>query len=463
MTRFPIRRRVAALLGALLLSSCVDFPLPGGLTAPPPPAPHVLARSAEVHEAVLQAQGLLDAPALQAYVGQVGQRVASATPWTGFDWHFSVLDSAEANAFALPGGYVYLTRGVLPYLNSEAELAGVIAHEIGHVVAHHGAAALTGARDGAAALKALAPGWTGGQGEARELEASRLAAGYLARAGYVPQALVSGMATLEQHARWVAASAAPAGLSGRGHHAVLGARPASDARLRQAVALAERQIMMSSPREGRDAYGRMIEGLAFGERSQIRVSEDNLLLHVGCGLALQLPQHWRVEHDALRVRASHPEGDAWLEWRVGAGAAEDALQEAFRFDAGVRQSAGTLAGQPAQFAAGTQAGQPVIAAAVMREGRICLVGGIARDAAVYARERSTLRGAINSLRVLATDEREALKPHRIRLLAAQPGMTLAALAQRSPLGPQAEAQLRLLNGLYPKGEPKPGQLLKIVQ
>jgi len=81
--------------------------------------------------------GHYDAATLQEYVSQVGQRIASHSPRTDLKYHFEILDTAEVNAFALPGGRIYITRGLLAYLNSEPQLAAVLAHEVGHVVARH--------------------------------------------------------------------------------------------------------------------------------------------------------------------------------------------------------------------------------------------------------------------------------------------------------------------------------------
>ena len=77
-------------------------------------------------------------PALQSYVDRVGQKVAAHSHRPNIHYHFTVLDTPEINAFALPGGYVYITRGILAYLNSEAEMAAVLGHEVGHVTARHG-------------------------------------------------------------------------------------------------------------------------------------------------------------------------------------------------------------------------------------------------------------------------------------------------------------------------------------
>jgi len=92
---------------------------------------------AEEAKKVEQEMGLLQDPALTDYVGQLGQRLAKESPRQDVTYQFYVADMAEPNAFALPGGYVYVTRGLLALSNSEEELAGVVGHEIGHVAARH--------------------------------------------------------------------------------------------------------------------------------------------------------------------------------------------------------------------------------------------------------------------------------------------------------------------------------------
>ena len=88
---------------------------------------------------VRREMGVYQDAELQRYVESVGQRLARNSQRPTLDWHFAVVDQPAINAFALPGGYIYLTRGILPFLNSEAQLAGVLGHEIGHVTARHSA------------------------------------------------------------------------------------------------------------------------------------------------------------------------------------------------------------------------------------------------------------------------------------------------------------------------------------
>src|SRR5512134_392075 len=93
----------------------------------------------EMDVQVRREMGVYNDPELQRYVESIGMRLAKASERPNLPWHFTVVDEPAVNAFALPGGYIYLTRGILPFLDNEAQLAGVLGHEIGHVTARHAA------------------------------------------------------------------------------------------------------------------------------------------------------------------------------------------------------------------------------------------------------------------------------------------------------------------------------------
>ncbi len=169
---------------------------------------------------VEQEMGLLADPALVAYVQGVGQRLAAQSPRRDVEYRFQVVDRTEPNAFALPGGYVYVTRGLLVFVNSEDELAGVIGHEIGHVAARHSVQQISRAAPlavvtgiGAAVTGVVSPGLgraVGGAGAAaselilapysrdQEREADRVGQGLAAAAGWDPAGLPAFLKTLSR-------------------------------------------------------------------------------------------------------------------------------------------------------------------------------------------------------------------------------------------------------------------------
>mgnify|MGYP003340275749 CR=1 FL=1 len=134
-----VSRPAAALMLALaaLVAGCATNPVTHKreLVLVTPAQEAALGR--EGHTATLAEYGAYDDAALAAYVDSVGRRVARASDQPGLPWRFTILDDAVVNAFALPGGYIYVTRGLLAHLQSEAQLAGVLGHEIGHVTRRH--------------------------------------------------------------------------------------------------------------------------------------------------------------------------------------------------------------------------------------------------------------------------------------------------------------------------------------
>ena len=483
MTPQAFRRLAVIALGALSLTHCAQNPVTGDKDFVLMSEQQEIQMGAQAHQDVLKEYAALDHPALQAYVNEVGQRLAKQSHRSGLKWHFTVVDSPDVNAFALPGGYVYITRGIMAYLNSEAELAGVVGHEIGHVTARHGvrqqsaqtAAGLgavlgsilvpgLGNQAGASLLQTLAQAWTAGYGREHELESDRLGAEYLAKTGYNPQAMIDVVGVLKNQELFAAEQARRDGRQPRTYHGTFDTHPSNDARLRQVVGEANKYTV-ANPRDGRSDYLQKMAGVYFGDSPDQGVVRNNMLLHEKLGLAIQFPQGWRVQNRPDRVAALSPRGDALVELQQGPKHDKplETLQKGLKLDAGARYDSGKLSGYPAAFAAGAQQGKPVVVAAVVFNGTQYLIAGMAKDKATYDRERSILRAAINSFHSITPAEKQAARPHVLRVVTAQPGMTMADLARQSPLGADAESQLRLINDLYPGGEPKPGQLLKIVQ
>ena len=483
MTPRAFRRIAMAVLGALALTHCAQNPVTGSKDFVLMSEQQEIQMGAQAHQDVLKEYAALDNPALQAYVNEVGQRLAKQSHRPNLPWHFTVVDSPDVNAFALPGGYVYITRGIMAYLNSEAELAGVVGHEIGHVTARHGVrqqsastavglGAVLGSilvpgmnsQAGASLLQTLAQAWTAGYGREHELESDRLGAEYLARSGYNPQAMIEVIGVLKNQELFAAEQAKRGGRQPRTYHGTFDTHPSNDARLKQVVGEAGK-YSVANPRDGRNDFLQKMAGVYFGDSPDQGVIRNNALLHEKLGLALQFPPGWQVRNRPDRVVATNPQGDALVELQQGPKGDKplETLQKGLKLDAGARYDSGNLGGHPAAFAAGAQQGKPVVVAAVVFNGTQYLIAGMAKDKPAYERERSALRAAINSFHALGAAERQAARPHVLRLLTAQPGTTMAALARQSPLGGEAESQLRLMNDLYPGGEPVPGQLLKIVQ
>lgn len=162
---------------------------------------------------IVQQYGLYEEPALQDYVNEIGQKLVRVCSRKNIDYHFKLLDSDDANAFALPGGYIYVTRGILALMNNEAELAGVLGHEIGHVVGRDsanmisqqtwfqivaiaGMAASPSTRELAMAGNMLFSAVMLGYGREKEYLADSQGVEYMFKAGYDPLQMARFLATL---------------------------------------------------------------------------------------------------------------------------------------------------------------------------------------------------------------------------------------------------------------------------
>ena len=162
---------------------------------------------------IVQEYGLYDDPGLQGYVDEVGQKLVKVCSRKNIEYHFKLLDADDANAFALPGGYIYLTRGIMALMNSEAEMAGVLSHEIGHVVGRDsanqisqqtwfqivaiaGMAASPSTRELAMAGNMLFNAVMLGYGREKEFLADSQGVEYMFRAGYDPLQMARFLGTL---------------------------------------------------------------------------------------------------------------------------------------------------------------------------------------------------------------------------------------------------------------------------
>jgi len=477
--------RVPLLLGLMLmaLAGCAQNPATGRNDFVMMSERQELELGRRYNQEILKQHPRYADAALQAYVQQVGERVARHSHRSQLSYQFSVVDSPDINAFALPGGYIYIHRGLLAYLNSEAELAAVLGHEVGHVTARHsvqqqsqasawnilGQAVAIGTGVGAAGdmTSMLGSAFVRGYGREMELEADGLGAQYLARSGYDPKAMIEVVKVLKNQELFAQDQAArrgeaqPAG----GYHGLFDTHPDNDRRLRQVIGPA--QALAAGQQEvGREVFLRQLDGLPFGDSAETGVRRGRHFYHAPLGFALSCPEGWGlvnrpdvlVGHSADQqafialTLEDNPQGLApaeLLRRRVGGQRllAGEALQQG-----GLQGYTAVLPGaSPKRLALIQHGAQAYLLVAAVR-GRTSLEGEDARFLQV-----------IRSFRPLSADERKQAEPLRIRLHRFQAGESLAQLARQSRLPDDALGTLRLLNGLYPQGEPQPGDWIKLVR
>lgn len=471
--------RGLALAPALYLGlvSCATNPVTGGQDFVLVSESQELRVGRQVDAQVKQRYALYDAHGMQAYVEGIGQRLAKASHRPDITYRFTLIDSPEVNAFALPGGYVYISRGILPYLNSEAELAGVIGHEIGHVTARHSVQRLSAAQGaqiavavasifipvmrsqaGGLAVDALGTALLSGYGREQELQADQLGATYLARTGYDPGAMRRALEALRNQELFDAEVAKQENREPRRYHGLFASHPENDRRLMEIVQHAA-LLRSENAADGRDEFLKRCEGMVFGDNAHEGVVRDGVFYHRDLGIAMRLPPGWRAVNRPDRLIAIAPQGTGRLELRNPAKATGTPAEFLQRAESTTEATPLEINGLQAAMI--RSSGR--VAAAIFLADRAYLVVGTTTQFASVETDANPLVASITSFRALTGPEREAARALTIRLVTADANTRMADLAARSPLGRNAEGYLRLMNGLYPKGEPSPGQTLKIVQ
>jgi len=484
----PILARLASLsllFAAALLQACATNPVTGSPDLVLMSESEEIARGAQYHQQILKQYSVYDDPELQRYVNDIGQELAAKSHRSELDFHFTVLDSPEINAFALPGGYVYITRGIMAYFNSEAELAGVIGHEIGHVTARHSVrqqstSAVTGLLAGVLAQAAginpnnqlvnlASTAFVRGYGRDHELEADRLGAEYLARSGRDPENMIEVVRLLKNQQLFARAQADGQPPQG-GYHALFATHPDNDTRLQQVIRAASQYKQGEWVDPGRERYLRAIDGMVFGPSAEQGVVRDGNFYHLALDAQLRAPRGWRIDNRPDSLLFIHPDETALSVVRLeDAGGADDPQAWLQAKLGGTRLSDGRAlrAGDWRGYAAtgvsdNTPWGQRKVRfACLLRDGNAWLFVATSKEHADFELLIEHFDAIPASLRALDASAREAARPLRIRLTRGGDG-GYRALRPQTAFDSRAEARLRLLNGDYPGGEPQPGELLKLV-
>jgi predicted Zn-dependent protease len=326
MTSACLGRRGAALswLGAFVtIAACATNPATGEREFSLMSEQQEIGIGQEMDSQIGREMGVYDNRDLQGYVDGVGQRLAQVSERPHLPWKFTVVDSPAINAFALPGGYIYLTRGIMPFLGDEAEMAGVLGHEIGHVTARHSAqqySRATGAQLGLVLGGIFVPAVRqfGGLAETGlgllflkygrddELQADALGVRYTARSGWDPGGVAGMLGTLDR--------IADESTDRRGVPNWLSTHPAPEDRVRQvqsviAQARAETTVSRAADRED---YLRRIDGLIYGDNPEQGILRDNEFLHSALRFALEFPKGWQVVNSPSQVVGRAPGADVFL-------------------------------------------------------------------------------------------------------------------------------------------------------
>lgn len=482
--------RILPLIAALALTSCASNPVTGRPDLVFSSEKSEIERAKQVHPMLLQQfGGVYEDIRLQQYVAEIGQRAAKVSQRPELQYTFTVLDSEEINAFTTGGGYVYITRGIMNFLNSDAELMAVLGHEIGHVNARHpvkrqtqstlnniGAAAVgifTGSGDLAGLANYAGAALVTGYGRDMELEADRLGAQYLATAGLAPEHMIDVVRLLKNQEMFEVQRAREEKREPHIYHGVFASHPDNDQRLTEVVKAAGKLDNVGDKVDpGRERYLQAIEGLPVGASRAQGVLKGNRFYHANLGFTLAFPSGWRVENQADRLLAVSPGKESIMQMQTQAPPPNVGPQE-FLSRLLARSNAGQgsalevngLQGYTAVVrSANTEFGVvPMRYAVVFHNNLAYVFAGASKASSGVPSADALFMSTVKTFRRLKGNEFALAEPYKVKLITADGNTKIADLAKTSPVKEYPAEKLRLMNDLYPNKEPKAGQLLKIVE
>lgn len=450
---------------------------------------------AEQHPRILdEFGGIYPDPRLAAYVDAIGRRIVASTEQPDEDWTFTILDTPIINAFAVPGGYVYVTRGLIALADDEAELAAVIGHEIGHITAQHGAERAAAEQEasagviGAVLLGAVLGGPLGaiagselgavvgagrvaGYSREQEYEADDAGVRYLAHAGYDPVAQADFLVSMAAHYNLRAEIEGDSGRRGDAHF--LSSHPSSanrEARARKTASL----MPLQNPDRGQVRFFEAIDGLAYGDDTSNGIVSEGRFIHLTRGYRLTIPQGWDTDITGRGLMMAGPGAAILRLERIPSGGtdAKAYLSDGFlaeyfqRFGSGIPPRVEHIRINGLQAAKARFRGNfngktgDVQITAIPYGGEIIRILSIVppEDEALAAQVQ-TIVSSFGPARVAELD---GVQAERIVIYKVRPGDTISSIAARMVAGPRAADRLRVLNSLPPGYQPLAGDQLKLV-
>ena len=467
------RRLALLVLGGLTLATCATNPATGKKELSFVSEKQEIQIGQENAAAVKSQMGVYDDPKVQNYVSTIGKRLASESERPNLPWDFTVMDDPVVNAFALPGGYIFITRGILTHMNSEAEMATVVGHEIGHVTARHSVQQMTrqqiaqvGLMAGAIASKEVAQHI--GElsqglgvlflkyGRDAESQADALGFKYALNDGYDVRKMVDMFQILQ---RVSGGSKIPEWQS---THPDPGNRiESTEARLSKVTK------PLDSARVNRDQFLAIIDGMVFGEDPRKGYFEQGTFIHPGLAFALDFPADWPTQNTDQAVGAISPNKDAILELTAAGTDTPEAAIQKFLSNEKIQPGQPrklTIQGNPAasaEFTAQTDNGVlHGIATFISYNGVTFRYLGYTSEN-TFSNYAPVFQKSMGSFRKLTDPKALNVQPARVKVETVPKAMTLTEYYKQFPSSIPIE-QVAIINGMQTDTQLQAGQKIKRV-
>ncbi len=449
----------------------------------------------EQDKAVQKLYGKVKDDKLQEYVGTIGANLVQVAHARPFTYHFTVIDSGDINAFALPGGYIYVTRGLLAQCNSEAELAGVIGHEIGHVTARHHSrqqVRAMGLQIGSL-LSTVFLGEAGiylqryidliftgiyqSFGRQGELEADQVGQEYAYTAGWDPRDMTAFLQTLDR---------LDSGRNRTVFHGFFASHPETYERIEQSQIRGDSMVSEESRvKEGREEFIEMLEGLPFGNRPEHGELDENLYRNGIHGISVQFPENWETLSSEAGVVSRKPDASYFIQLITAKPKNDDYLANVTSREdhfIKLREMAGKFE-EESHWARDSEE-RRIVNEIPTFVSTYQLQSGLGRFYTVKAHFLIARRNLFvllaftpvgqeslatfyfdrifESVRLLTEEEMETLKPRKLVIYKVHETDTFESIAEEFYGTPEKARSIAALNGLHTHLNPPVGDLLKIV-
>jgi predicted Zn-dependent protease len=446
----------------------------------PPRPPQQSSASPREHQRILAAyNGAYEDPKLEALLNQTVAKLVAASERPDLPYHVTILNSAAVNAFALPTGQLYVTRGLIALASDTSELASVLSHEMSHVIARHAAIREDQARQVALVSRVvqdvLSDPETGALAlakskialasfsRAQEFEADGIGVGIAARAGYDPYGAVRFLTSMGRNAE-LKANPSQSHIDPRSPD-FLSSHPATPERIKNAQANARQFSAPGAGERDKAAYLASIDGLIYGEDPSEGFVRGRRFLHPKLGFTFLAPDGFVLDNTAQAVLGVKEGGGQALRLDVVSVPAEQTLADYL--------SSGWIENiDPKSVEEVVINGLPAATATAKGDQWTFRLYAVRFGSDVYrfifASKRTNaeidrgFRESVGTFRRMTLAETQAAKPMHIKVVTVESGETVERLASRMAIHDRAVERFRVLNGLGPNERVNPGDLVKIV-
>ena len=488
MKRYAIASYLTAIM--LLFNACATNPVTGKKDIMLVTEGQELAMGKESDPQIINFFGLYNDAKLQSFINEKGKAMAAVSHRPNLPYQFRIVDSPVINAFAVPGGYVYFTRGIMAHFNNEAEFAGVLGHEIGHITARHSAQQQSKAmlaQVGLIAGMVVAPQF--GQfaeaaqqglsvlflkfGRDDERESDKLGVEYSTKIGYDAQEMADFFQTLEREGEKNGGSQVPTFLS---THPSPGERHQTVTKL---AAETKQKLNATNLKVNRDSYLRMIDGLVYGEDPKQGFVENSVFYHPVMKFQFPIPAGWAVQNTPQQVQMAPKDGRAMMMLTLAQGtslqAAAQQLVQNYQLQV-LESKQVTVNGLPAFAMVATQQPQqqqqqqqqqqtqPIRALIYLIQygGNIYNIMGVttANDFNSFG---NVFAGTMENFRELTDPNKLNRQPARIRVKSVTQSGTLSQALTAFQAKSTDMQDLAILNGMELTDRVERGMLIKVIE